>query len=64
MKFNNIREIINSIKSKELSPREVTKYYLNRISEHNHKFNAFITILEDEALKRAKDAESEILNGV
>ncbi len=60
MKFNNIREIINSIKSKELSPREVTEYYLNRISEHNHKFNAFITILEDEALKRAKEAESEI----
>ena len=64
MKFSNIREIINAIKSKELSPREVTEYYLNRISEHNHKFNAFITILEDEALKRAKEAESEILNGV
>ena len=64
MEFKNIKEIINSIKSKELSPREVTEYYLNRISKHNHKFNAFITILEDEALKRAKEAESEILNGV
>ena len=63
MKFSNIREIINAIKSKELSPA-ATEYYLNRISEHNHKFNAFITILEDEALKRAKEAESEILDGV
>ena len=63
MEFKNIKEIIVSIKNKELSPMEVVEHYLNRISEHNYKFNAFITILEDNALKRAKEAEDEILKG-
>lgn len=63
MEFKNLKEIVVAIESKELSPREIANYYLNRISEHNNKFNAFITVIEEEALKNAEKAEREILNG-
>ena len=63
MEFKNLKEIVFAIESKELSPREIANYYLDRISEHNNKFNAFITVIEEEALKNAEKAEREILNG-
>ena len=51
------------IRKKESSPVEVIEAFLERIQTNQPHINAFITILEGEALKAAKAAESEIVKG-
>tara|TARA_B110000438_G_C15807846_1_gene648255 strand:- start:189 stop:1646 length:1458 start_codon:yes stop_codon:yes gene_type:complete len=59
----NFKDLINLIKTGDISPVELTEYYLDRISVYNTDLNAFITILAEEAMKEAKVAEKEISNG-
>ncbi len=47
----------------ELSPVEVTQYFLDRIDRFNHKLNAFVYVKPEEALERARDLEVRILSG-
>jgi len=56
-------EISDLIRRKEISPIEVTKAYLGRISELNEKVNAFVTLTEEQALDSATKAEKEIQKG-
>lgn len=51
------------IKKKQVSPLEITKSYLDRISKLNPKLNAFLAMAEDDALAAAKKAEREIRRG-
>ncbi|MDN4525041.1 amidase [Fictibacillus fluitans] len=51
------------IKTKEISPVEVVRELLDRIQEVNPVVNAFITVLEEQALKEARQAEGEIMAG-
>ena len=51
------------IKSREISPVEITQMYLDRIESLEPKLHSYITVLGDNALKEAKKAESEILKG-
>jgi aspartyl-tRNA(Asn)/glutamyl-tRNA(Gln) amidotransferase subunit A len=51
------------IKKKQVSPVEITKSYLDRISKLNPKLNAYLAMAEDDALATAKKAEREIRQG-
>ncbi|MGG1687587.1 amidase [Pseudalkalibacillus sp. NRS-1564] len=55
------QSMAKKIMTKELSPVEVVQSHLERIKQLNPKFNLFITIFEEEALKEAKGAEEELM---
>ncbi|MDO6655381.1 amidase [Anaerobacillus sp. 1_MG-2023] len=63
MKITNLtaQSMAKKIMTKELSPVEVVQSHLERIKQLNPKFNLFITIFEEEALKEAKGAEEELM---
>jgi aspartyl-tRNA(Asn)/glutamyl-tRNA(Gln) amidotransferase subunit A len=61
--FLNLAEVSDSIRTKKLSPIEITQACLKRIEQLNPKLNAFITVTADEALQAAKQAENEIKSG-
>jgi aspartyl-tRNA(Asn)/glutamyl-tRNA(Gln) amidotransferase subunit A len=58
-----IDQLRKSYVRKELSPVEVTQFYLERIRSLNAKINAFITVTEHDALAQARLAEKRILSG-
>lgn len=58
-----IDKLSEAIRSRNISPIEVTKKVLNRIHVVNAKLNAYITVLDEHALAAAKKAESEIMRG-
>ena len=61
--YSSINELTKLIQSKKVSPIEVVHACLKRIKEFEPKLNAFITVLEDQALEQAKDTEVEIQGG-
>src|SRR5262252_4875270 len=61
--FKNGRELATLIKTKKLSPVELTESYLDRIDQLNPKLNAFITVTRDHALTQARQAEKDIMAG-
>ncbi|MBD1381706.1 amidase [Metabacillus arenae] len=60
--FETIETACKAIKNKQLSPVELTQMTLNQIHEHDPRLNAFITVIEEEALAQAKQLEAEIVN--
>jgi aspartyl-tRNA(Asn)/glutamyl-tRNA(Gln) amidotransferase subunit A len=48
------------IRKKEISPVEVTQFFLERIQKFQPLLNAYITVIGDSALHQAKQAEREI----
>jgi aspartyl-tRNA(Asn)/glutamyl-tRNA(Gln) amidotransferase subunit A len=61
--FKTIPEVAKLIKSKKVSPVEVTQNYLKAIEKDSPKLKAFVTVTTELALKEAKLAETEIING-
>ena len=61
--YKSIREIHNLYSSKEVSPVEVIEETLENIESLNITLNAFVTITDEYALKKAKEAEKKILSG-
>lgn len=61
--FLTIGEASGLIKSKEISPVELTESVLERIGTVDRKLNSYITVLGDTALESAKAAEKEISSG-
>jgi amidase len=55
-------ELVTHIKQREISPVEVLDAHLESIRVQNPKFNAIVTLAEDEACLAAKAAESAVLN--
>lgn len=51
------------IRSKQVSPVELTDHLLKRINKMNPTLNAYITPLNEFALQQAKEAEDQIMNG-
>lgn len=58
-----IKEASELIEKKEVSPVELTKFFLDRIDSKDKELNSFITVLDDKALESASNAESEIIKG-
>jgi aspartyl-tRNA(Asn)/glutamyl-tRNA(Gln) amidotransferase subunit A len=60
--YSDATELASLIRTKKVSPVEVMKAHLDRIDSVNPKINAIVT-LADDALDRAREAESEITEG-
>src|SRR5947209_1667882 len=56
-------ELAAAIRSRRLSPVEITTALLERIATVNAKINAYCTIAEDQALAAAKTAEAALMRG-
>ena len=61
--FLSIAEASEAIRTRKLSPVELTQAHLDRIERVDHKVHAFITITADRALDDARRAEAEIEAG-
>ena len=58
-----ISEIAPRLRSREISPVEITRECLSRIDKLNPALNAFITLTAEAALADARQAEAEIIRG-
>jgi aspartyl-tRNA(Asn)/glutamyl-tRNA(Gln) amidotransferase subunit A len=58
-----LSEASDLIRSRKISPLELTRGCLSRIEQLNGKLNAFITVTGDAALSQARAAEAEIQQG-
>ena len=58
-----IGELARAIRARELSAETATTECLQRIAERNPAINAFITVLADQALAQAKQADEELARG-
>ena len=61
--YMSVDELSPLIRDGEVSPVEVTQAHLGRIAATEPRLNAFITLLEDQALADAREAEGEIGEG-
>ncbi len=58
-----IHELRGLLLKKEVTSREITDAYLNRISLVDPRINAYVTITPDEAIKKAGECDSAIARG-
>ena len=61
--FFSVGQLSKLIKKRELSPLEVIEAHLSRIEDLEPKLNSFITLLSDQAMASARNAEKEIQSG-
>src|SRR5207248_9269625 len=61
--ISTIAELAPRLRSREISPVELTRECLTRIEKLNPVLNAFITITADSAMAEARRAETEITRG-
>ncbi len=58
-----VHELQEKIKNKELTVKEITKAYVDKIKEKEPKVQAFITELTEEGMKQAEEIQSKIDKG-
>ena len=58
-----VHELKEKIDSKELKVTDIVKAYIDRIDEKEKDVDAFLTILKEEALSKAKDVQTKIESG-
>lgn len=58
-----IRDLAARIQAREISPVEVTRAQLERITRLDHTLNTYVTLLSERALHEARTAEEEIMQG-
>ena len=58
-----ISELRDRLDGGELSAKDVTQAYLNRIASTDEQVKAFVTVTEEEALAQAEQAQSAISSG-
>ena len=61
MHQSTLAELSSALESKKISSEELTRVYIERCKKHNVSLNCFITITEDEAIKKAKIANPEVI---
>ena len=61
--FLSVRELSHLIKTRKLSPVELTHIYLDRLKRYGDKLLCLVTLTESLALKQAERAEKEIAAG-
>ena len=60
-----VHELKEKLKRNELTSEEITRAYIDRINEKEKEkdLGAFVTILENEAIEKAKEIDAERRNG-
>ena len=58
-----VHELKEKIDSKELKVTDIVKAYIDRIDEKEKDVDAFLTILKEETLSKAKDVQTKIESG-
>jgi amidase len=61
--YKTITELSGLIKNREISPVEVTEAQLARIEAHDGKLKSYATVMADQAMAEAREAEAEIAEG-
>ena len=61
--FLSAGDLSRLIQSKEVSPLEATEAYLDRIDALDFRFNSYLTVMRDQALADALQAEQDITSG-
>tara|TARA_B100000686_G_scaffold79068_1_gene85250 strand:- start:7446 stop:9755 length:2310 start_codon:yes stop_codon:yes gene_type:complete len=61
--FKSIADVSSMIREKKISPLDLTQSFLKQIEKINSKLNVYVTVTEEEALKKATKAEKEINRG-
>ncbi len=61
--YLSVRELGDRIRTRQLSPVELTEAYLDRSKKYGPQLNAYATLTPDLALKQARQAEDEISKG-
>lgn len=61
--FMSVRALGEAIRTKRISPVELTEGYLERCRTIGKRLNAFVTLTPELALRQARDAEAEIKAG-
>ena len=61
--FGTAIQAVKTIRTGVISSRELTRHVFRRIKKHNEKINAFVTLNEEQALKRARKADDALAAG-
>jgi Asp-tRNA(Asn)/Glu-tRNA(Gln) amidotransferase A subunit family amidase len=61
--FLTATQLAELIRTRRVSPVELTKMYVARLKRYGPKLNCVVTLTEDLALRQAQEAESEIKRG-
>ena len=61
--FGTAGQAVHAIRSGVISSRELTEHTFRRISQHNPKVNAFVTLIEEQAMARAREADEALAAG-
>lgn len=61
--FLSVIELAKLIETRQISPVELTRFYIDRCLKYNAQLFCVINLLEEEAIKQAKKAEQEIVSG-
>jgi amidase len=61
--FLSAGELAEKIRSHQVTSLEVVNAYLDHIKKYNHTLNAIVTLDEDEAIRRAKEADAALARG-
>ena len=61
--FRTITDLARALRARELSAETATLECLQRIAERNPAINAYITVLADQALAQARQADGELARG-
>jgi aspartyl-tRNA(Asn)/glutamyl-tRNA(Gln) amidotransferase subunit A len=61
--FRSVRELGEAVRTRAVSPVELTETFLDRLERLGPRFNAVVTITRDRALVEARRAEAEIARG-
>jgi aspartyl-tRNA(Asn)/glutamyl-tRNA(Gln) amidotransferase subunit A len=61
--FLSAGDLSRLIQSKEVSPVEATEAYLDRIESLDHRFHSYLTVMREQAMADARQAEQDIAAG-
>ena len=59
-----IKELHEKLVNREITSTELVEEYFSRIEEKNKDYFAYLTLLKEEALKKAKEVDAKIASGV
>ena len=58
-----VHELVEKLEKKEVTSEEITKSYFDRIKEKDPMVKAYVSTLEEEAMKKAKEVDEKRKNG-